>query len=160
MAAHRINAASAIADTPRGARRFDYDLTFPTDSPTHRLRGTKLIEPRPGGGVWTDTSTLLVAITDLATERLLSRGVLRITADEYLSALIPSLRITGTSDPAQIIWGLTQFARFFLGSLQDVYAPALSRILERMRGATPRAPSYASEPSAPDAAVSRESGLG
>jgi hypothetical protein len=49
----------------------------------------------------------------------------------FLFTQMPSIEATGTPDKARQVWAVTQFAKFFFGTLQRIYLPALRAAAQR-----------------------------
>jgi predicted acylesterase/phospholipase RssA len=91
------------------------------------LVGIKTVDKRPGGDVWSDTTTLHVrvldgrcAASDDAGAPVVGSGVLRLGLTSFLEEL-GTFRVQGPT-AAERAASLARFGAFFLGSLWDVYA--------------------------------------
>ena len=102
-----------------GARLLVYELRFATEAGPCVLRGRKTLFPDTPFDVWRDTITIHFDLD--GPDDLRRAGIVRVSAADYLQRLLPSMQVTGTSDPARIAWSLARFGGFFLRGLFDVY---------------------------------------
>ncbi len=122
-------------------RKLEYHLEFDVPDGSgpirHVLSGTKTIADDAGFDVWADTTTLEFTI---ARENgpAFRRGILRLPAVDFYRTQLPSFTVLNTDDPARKAWALASFARFFLGSLVNVYLPGLDGATEIVRAAAGR----------------------
>jgi choline dehydrogenase-like flavoprotein len=136
-----------LPEDGRERREMTYLLeTPPSVLPAHRLRlvGRKVIKAEPGLDAWIEAATLY---TDVWTGSHQLKGILRLTLAEFLQVQMPSMKVTGTSDPAQITWALTRFVSFFLGSFQRVYVPEIYRLSDLLAPDPRYAPPGGRDPS-------------
>jgi choline dehydrogenase-like flavoprotein len=84
----------------------------------YSLNGLKVLHDQPGFDVWHDTSTVYFEVSDGARWW---RGIMRVPAQDFLETQLPSMTVTGTTDPARMSWALTSFYRYFAGELSQVY---------------------------------------
>jgi len=119
---------------PSGDRReISYRLigvlpqTTPSPEQPLCLVGWKRIQASPGLDAWMAGTTLY---TDVWTGNPLChrRGIMRLSLADFLTGELPSMKVTGTSDPARIAWTLSRFVAFFFGSFQRVYMPELDHL--------------------------------
>jgi cholesterol oxidase len=103
-------------------RFFRYQLDFVDEKGTARqLNGLKLLRNAPGLDLWHETSTLYFEISDQGSRRNRQRGILRISAEDFLRVQVPSLFITGTNDDARKSWALAAFSNYYARELTVVY---------------------------------------
>ncbi|HEX7281299.1 MAG TPA: hypothetical protein VF239_04530, partial [Vicinamibacterales bacterium] len=84
----------------------------------YALDGVKVLDDAPGFDAWHDTATLYVQLTS---PEGLQRGVLRLSIETFIRKQMPSMRITGTNDPARQSWALLAFYKYFASELSDIY---------------------------------------
>ena len=104
-----------------------YRLFFRTESGRKMtLSGTKHVQEKPGFDVWRDTTTLFTNLFDGYVEQadeaatpFVATGILRISASDFATELTTMRALAPTF--AERAAGLERFARFFLGSLWQVY---------------------------------------
>jgi cholesterol oxidase len=107
----------------------DYDLELtPKDGlgDPYQFKGVKKIYGAPGRDAWTETTTLFTTLYRAGAE--VGDGEMRVHLADFLGTQLPSLRVTGTGDDAQIAWAFGRFFRFFLGTLRQVYLPRLEML--------------------------------
>jgi hypothetical protein len=97
---------------------FRYHLHYGICDESYVLDGLKVLSDAPGFDAWHDTSTLYFRRTG---PDGLQRGVLRLSIETFMRMQLPSMTITGTSDPARQSWALLAFYKYFAGELADVY---------------------------------------
>jgi hypothetical protein len=120
-------------DPTRAAERFmTYDLRF-VDRPNWSIAGYKRIRNDPGLDAWRDTASLFVAVRELRS--IVQAGVAHVELDTFLFSQIPSITITGATNPvtgqedgARATWATAKFASFFFGTLQRIYLPEIDSI--------------------------------
>src|SRR5262249_31248594 len=91
------------------------------------LEGCKVLRDDPSPDAIRATTTLY---TRVWLGEHMSYGVMHVALDELLRCQLPSFRVTGTDDPARIVWALGSFGAFFFGALQKVYLPALDKVID------------------------------
>jgi choline dehydrogenase-like flavoprotein len=96
------------------------------------LTGYKRVRDDPGLDAWRDTSTLFFKLlrdsapaAQGAAPTIFGGGAIHISMDDFVFKLLPSIKITGTEDPARIAWATAKFGTFFFGTLQRLYAPGV-----------------------------------
>lgn len=92
------------------------------------LNGIKILDNQAGFDIWHDTSTLYFEIVRSKNQDRLTRGILRLHAEELLVGQLKSFKATGTTDPARQSWALAAFFRFFSGQLSRIYLPELDHV--------------------------------
>lgn len=112
-------------------RFFCYTLDLhPRDgSDIWTLNGVKVLRNDPGADVWLDTSTLYF---EMVSGSRIRHGVLRLSLQGFLQKQLPSMDVTGTSDPMRRSWALVAFYKFFVRELFRIYAhraETLTRLL-------------------------------
>jgi len=119
----------------RDHQRFlTYALTF-SDGARQRwsLDGYKRMRDEPGANAWRDTTSLLVKLSVLPEgvgAAVRGAGVVHVDLAGFLYGQLPSIKVTGTDDPARIAWATAKFGTFFFGSLQRIYVPGVGKALE------------------------------
>jgi cholesterol oxidase len=93
-----------------------YDLASQTEGRA-KLAGRKRLASEPDFDLWRGAITLY---TDFAVGSRELSGVLRVSMEDCLGLLLPSLRVTGTDDAARIAWALTRFGAFFARRIWDL----------------------------------------
>jgi choline dehydrogenase-like flavoprotein len=102
--------------SPGDARRFfRYHVQYGNG---YVIDGVKVLEDAPGFDAWHDTSTVYAQLTSPTG---FHRGVLRVSIETFVRKQMPSMRITGTNDPARQSWALLAFYQYFAGELTDIY---------------------------------------
>jgi choline dehydrogenase-like flavoprotein len=91
------------------------------------LNGFKMLRDDPSPDAIRDTTTLY---TSVQLGGRVSYGVMHVALDELLRCQLPSFTVTGTDDPARIVWALGGFGAFFFGALQKVYLPGLDKVID------------------------------
>ncbi|MEJ3744440.1 GMC oxidoreductase [Actinomycetes bacterium KLBMP 9797] len=118
-----------VADPTANRRWMRYRLHFDgADGQPLTLLGVKDVHDDPGVDLWRDTTTLSVRVLaghlppgdDGTTAPVVASGVITIHAPDFLRQLT-TFRATGPR-PAHT---LSEFGRFFLGELWDVYHPMI-----------------------------------
>lgn len=109
--------------------QMDYDLELtPKDGTgeSYQFKGVKRIYGAPGLDPWTETTTLKTTLCRADTE--VGSGEMHLHLADFLATQLPSFRITGARDDAQIAWAFGRFFRFFLGTLRQVYLPGIQML--------------------------------
>ncbi|TPV93632.1 MAG: alpha/beta fold hydrolase [Myxococcales bacterium FL481] len=117
-----------VPDEDIGRRRMEYRLPLhAADGRELYMEGFKLIGDDGGPDLWTDTTTLHIAIHQgrSASDPVLGRGVLRIEITDFVRQLTTMLG-TGGRDELERLAGLAAFGRLFAGTLFQIYAGVLS----------------------------------
>lgn len=73
---------------------------------------------------WTDTTTLFITVTE--GEEVVGKGILRIATKDFVHQL-RTMEVTGARGLRQRLAGQARFARYFAGSMADVYGGVFSR---------------------------------
>jgi cholesterol oxidase len=106
-----------------------------------RLDGYKRIRQDPGLDAWRDTTTLFIKVSELphgsvstngSPARIVAAGAVHVDLTGFLYDQLRSMEVTGTDDPARIVWATTTFARFFFCNLQRIYVPRLNGVLDAL----------------------------
>jgi choline dehydrogenase-like flavoprotein len=140
--------------TPRERAWFwTYNLAFRTESAHATLVGRKVLSTGARDGLWSGAITML---GDISVGSRTMTGILRVSMEDILGGLLPSLRVTGTRDPARIAWALGQFAAHLgkeiweLRGAGAMFDPVLHPIaaaqpsIAAMASATPRTATHGS----------------
>lgn len=100
-----------------------YELGFvSSDGKPYYMAGHKDVKNAPMTDLWKATTTLYTQLhqgTD-KTGPVVGAGVLSLGVTDLL-AMIPTMRATKTSSPAQAAEAVTKFGKFFLGELWETY---------------------------------------
>ncbi len=130
-AATGVGAASASM-----SRFMRYTLRF-TDHHPWTLVGYKRIHDQAGLGAWRDTSTLFFKLVESTREGSApaAGGVAHVDLFQFLYEQLPSLKATGTADPARSTWATGRFAAFFFGSLERITVPKVGSVADALFGA-------------------------
>ncbi len=114
-----------------------YELTL-VDAPGWRLTGYKRLSDKPGLQAWRDLSCLHIKLWRLKADQeygeLMAAGAIRVDLMDFLSKQLPSIRATGTVDPARRVWAAGRFATYFFGTLQRVYFAEFNTALKTLFG--------------------------
>jgi len=102
------------------------------------LWGYKRIRRQAGVDPWRATSSLFCRLggpfpaSGAAPGRpgIRGAGVVHVALTSFLHRQLPSMRVTGTEDPARITWALARFTSFFFGNLQRIYLPEVGAALD------------------------------
>jgi cholesterol oxidase len=125
----------------RDERFMKYRLKFHDGGRRWIIDGYKRVREDPGLDAWRDTSSLFVRLKsqEASDADPIDRGagVVHVDLPTFLFEQLPSMKITGTTDPARVTWSLAKFATFFFGSLQRIYAPEARVALEALFKAHP-----------------------
>jgi hypothetical protein len=119
-----------------------YELVF-DEQEELSLVGYKRISDKPQLEAWRDVTCLFLKLKRGG--RVFGAGAIHIEVFDFLSKQIPSINATGTTDPARWTWATQAFVRYFFGSLQRIYVPEVSTVLDtvvrgvpsKSRGARP-----------------------
>jgi hypothetical protein len=141
--AQRLANAAVGGPTPPPERFMEYDLWVDAH-PHWFFSGYKRISDHPGFDAWRDTSSLFftLALDPPPYEhrigeqggRIRAAGTVHVDLFDFLFEQVPSLTVTGTTDPSRITWATATFAGFFMGSLQRVYLPEIRPFLDTFFG--------------------------
>lgn len=103
------------------------------------FHGKKLVHDDPGFDLWADTVTLYVTLHEGPSEDgpVVGRGILHIGPTDLMRQLT-TIRAIGTDGAAEAIAAKAKFARFFAGSLVDIYGGIFSGGAELDPDAPPR----------------------
>jgi len=111
------------SDAPN-LRHMVYELAFNHQGQDYYLAGRKEVRNDGGLDVWKDTTTLLTRLhrgTD-ASGPVIGAGVLTLGVAD-LTRLVSTVRVTGTTSPAEKTRAVAKFGEFFMGKLWETYAP-------------------------------------
>ena len=139
-----------LTETSRDRREISYALIGVLPQTTQLpeqplcLVGWKRIQVAPGLDAWMAGTTLYTDVW-IGNPLCHRRGILRLSLADFLTGELPSMKVTGTSDPARIAWTLSRFVSFFFGSFQRVYMPELEH-LKHLLGPDPAKPPVAGLP--------------
>ena len=133
-----------LTEPSRDRREISYTLIGVLSQTTQFLEqplclvGWKRIQAAPGLDAWMAGTTLYTDVW-IGNPLCHRRGILRLSLADLLTGEMPSMKVTGTSDPARIAWTLGRFVSFFFGSFQRVYMPELEH-LKHLLEPDPREP--------------------
>ncbi len=123
--------ANAPAHDPRVRERLvQYSLPFKDESGRGwALHGYKRLASASAADAWRQTSILHVTLSGEDPSRegaLVPRGggAVHVGLASFLYDQLPSIRATGTEDPARQAWAVAEFSAFFFGTLRPIYLPA------------------------------------
>jgi cholesterol oxidase len=102
-------------------RYFKYHLEFRDHQGPCLFTGIKILRDEPGFDVWSDTSTLYFEIRGSIGVGPIQRGVARVSLDLFMREQLPSMTVTGTTDPIRRSWALAAYYKHFAGELGAVY---------------------------------------
>jgi hypothetical protein len=108
------------------ARYFRYELELTDGRRRYHLHGRKVLHNDRGTDVWSDTATLYF---ELVGPGMCDYGILRLSLAEFARRQLPSMTITGTTDPARRTWALLAFYKYFASGLSEVYAARADRLV-------------------------------
>jgi len=94
------------------------------------LNGYKRVHDDPGLDLWPDTTTLFCSLTPQGKGMPASHGAVHVGLDEFAVTELPSFNVTGTDDPARIVWALSAFNAYFFKSVQRVFVPQLNKAVD------------------------------
>ncbi len=133
-------------DLRQRERNMTYTMSF-IDRAKQRweLRGYKRIAPTSSLDAWRQTSTLHVELARMDAGNSLGTtagaGAAHVDLTAFLFEQLPSIEATGPKGPkgevdkTQADWAVAEFSKFFFGTLQRIYLPALRHIARRARTA-------------------------
>lgn len=104
---------------------YDVDLTS-KDGDSYQLKGVKKVYGAPGRDAWTETTSMKTTLYKANTK--VGSGEMHVHFADFLGKELPSLRVTGALDDAQIAWAFGRFLRFYLGTLRQVYLPRIEML--------------------------------
>ena len=107
--------------SPIPTRYFRYHLEFEVLGRPLVFEGVKILRDAPGFDVWIDTSTLFFEIREPHAGDPIQRGVARVSLDLFMREQLPSMTVTGTTDPIRRSWALAAYYKHFAGELAAVY---------------------------------------
>jgi hypothetical protein len=113
--------AFVYSSAPVPTRYFRYHLDFEDNGRRRAFDGIKVLRDAPGFDVWSDTSTLYFEIRDRDGHEPLRRGIARVSLDLFMREQLPSMMVTGTTDPIRRSWALAAYYKHFAGELTAVY---------------------------------------
>jgi hypothetical protein len=110
-------------------RLFVYDLRCsPASGQALTLRMYKRAPRVLNRFTWRATSRCFSRIHSCETGATLAAGVLRVDMSRFVRGTLPSMQVTGTEDPARVLWVLGTFAQFFVGGLSSTTVSQLRRL--------------------------------
>jgi len=132
----RFNLFVHDPDTPH-ARKMRYRMKLTsTDGRVFGFDGFKLVHDDKGlFDPWTDTTTLFVTVSE--GEENVGKGILRIATADFVRQM-RTMEVTGASGIRQRLAGQARFARYFAGSMVDVYGGIFARSSRLDPDAPPR----------------------
>lgn len=100
-----------------------YELAFEHQGKPYYLAGKKDVRDDPGFDWWDDITTNYTRIHEGndTTGKIVAAGVIYI-GRQQLKELIPTIRATNTSSPAEELKVLADFGHFFFGSVWDTFS--------------------------------------
>jgi len=110
------------SDDPK-LKHMVYELAFEHAGKPYYLAGKKEVRDDPGFDMWADITTNYTRIhegTDTSGP-VVAAGVIYIGRQQLIE-LIPTIRATNTSSPAENLKVLADFGRFFFGSVWDTFS--------------------------------------
>lgn len=110
------------SDNPK-LKHMVYELAFEHGGKPYYLAGKKEVRDDPGFDMWADITTNYARIHE-GTDKggpVIAAGVIYIGRQQLID-LIPTIRATNTSSPAESLKVLAAFGRFFMGSVWDTYS--------------------------------------
>ncbi len=112
-------------DVP-AARKMRYRMKLTsTEGRVFSFEGFKLVHDDKGlFDPWTDTTTLYITVRE--GEEVAGKGILRIATKDFVQQL-RTMEVTGASSLRRKLAGRARFARYFAGSMVDVYGGIFSR---------------------------------
>jgi hypothetical protein len=144
-----------IARAPEGpdpapTRFMEYELRIESQ-PEWYFFGYKRISDEPRFDAWRDTSSLFFTLARQppragVSNPIAAAGAVHVDMMNFIYQQIPSLRVTGTTDPARVSWAMATFSTFFMGSLQRVYVPEVRSMLDALFGPPGTDGPHANEP--------------
>jgi choline dehydrogenase-like flavoprotein len=110
-----------------------YDLASRTDASRVVLVGRKRFSSEADLDLWRAAITLFA---DIAVGSRNLSGVFRVSVEDCLGVLMPSLRVTGTDDPARVAWALARFGSFLARRIWSLRGagPAVDPVLRAIAG--------------------------
>jgi choline dehydrogenase-like flavoprotein len=129
----RILLPAALLPELRGGpddRFFVYDLELATErGERQRLHMYKRFTGVFNRLTWRSSSRAFTTLSSAESGLVVAAGVLRIDMARFAFESLSGLEVTGTSDPAQIVWALASFGQYFMGGLAHRSALDVSRWL-------------------------------
>jgi cholesterol oxidase len=112
-------------DSPT-ARKMQYRMKLTSaEGRVFAFDGFKLVHDDKGlFDPWTDTTTLYVTVTE--NDEVAGKGILRIATRDFMRQL-RTMEVTGARGRRERLSGRARFARYFAGSMVDVYGGIFSR---------------------------------
>ena len=110
------------SDDPR-LKHMIYELAFEHNGKPYYLAGKKEVRDDPGFDMWADITTNYTRIHE-GTDKsgpVVAAGVIYIGKQQLIN-LIPTIRATNTSSPAESLKVLADFGRFFMGSIWETHS--------------------------------------
>jgi cholesterol oxidase len=123
-------------DSPAARKmRYRFKLTS-AEGRVFAFEGFKLVHDDKGlFDPWSDTTTLFITVTE--NDEVAGKGILRIATRDFVHQL-RTMEVTGASGIRQRLAGQARFARYFAGSMVDVYGGLFSRSSSLDPDAPPR----------------------
>ena len=112
-------------DVP-AARKMRYRMKLTSaEGRVFAFEGFKLVHDDTGlFDPWTDTTTLFVTVREA--DEVAGRGILRIATRDFMQQM-RTMEVTGATSLRRKLAGQARFARYFAGSMVDVYGGIFSR---------------------------------
>lgn len=131
---HSFLIAFVRSRQPVPMRYFRYHLQFRDGNRRRLFEGIKILRDAPGFDVWNDTSTLYFEIRDHdgTAAGQLQRGIARVSLDLFMREQLPSMNVTGTSDPIRCSWALAAYYKHFARELAAVYGKRAQQFTEML----------------------------
>lgn len=121
---------------PAQERRMNYRLEFADDGGRiWSIKGYKRIASTSSFDAWRQTATLCSELWQGrwgdADSQLRGVGAVHVDICSFLDDTLGSVTATGTEDPNRQAWAVLEFTKFFFGTLQRIYVPALQKVARR-----------------------------
>ena len=119
------------------ARKMRYRMKLTSaEGRVFAFEGFKLVHDDKGlFDPWSDTTTLFVTVSE--NHEVAGKGILRIATKDFIQQM-RTMEVTGASGLRQRLAGQARFARYFAGSMVDVYGGIFSRSSALEPDAEPR----------------------
>jgi cholesterol oxidase len=112
-------------------RRMIYRMPLTTaEGRTYWFEGEKFLHDGSPTHAWPEATTLYITVYDGPDNRapVLGKGILRISPEDFLTQL-GTMEAPGASGVFERLKAVTRFGRFFMGTLFDLYAGVLGRLV-------------------------------
>jgi choline dehydrogenase-like flavoprotein len=131
-----VQAWSVRRGEPAQERRMNYGLEFTDDGGRiWSIKGYKRIASTSSFDAWRQTATLCIELWQgrlgAADSQLRGAGAVHVDICSFLDDTLGSVKATGTEDPNRQAWAVLEFTKFFFGTLQRIYVPALQKVARR-----------------------------